>query len=110
LRTSVTQLSRYLRCYLNNGVYGRYRLLQERTIREMLSQQEEGDRVQGLTWYAYRRKNGDLAWGHGGSDPGVNTDVRLLPSKGIGAIVFANTNGIRPQEFTERLLREAERI
>jgi CubicO group peptidase (beta-lactamase class C family) len=110
LRTSVTQLSRYLRCYLDNGVYGTYRLLQERTIRAMLSQQVEGDRVQGLTWYAYRRENGDLAWGHGGSDPGVNTDMRLLPSKGIGAIVFTNTNGVRPQELTEALLREAESI
>lgn len=110
LRTSVTQLSRYLRCYLNNGLYGRYRLLQERTIREMLSQQVEDDRVQGLTWYAYSRKNGDLAWGHGGSDPGVNTDMRLLPSKGVGAIVFTNTNGIRPQEFTEVLLRAAESV
>jgi len=110
LRTSVMQLSRYLRCYLNNGVYGKHRLLQERTIREMLSRQVEGDRVQGLTWYAYRRKNGDLAWGHGGSDPGVNTDMRLLPSKGLGAIVFTNTNGIQPQKFTERLLQEAESI
>ena len=62
------------------------------------------DRLQGLTWYADFRIREDDAWGHGGSDPGVNTDMQLLRSEGIAAIVFTNTNGVRPGEVTQHLL------
>ena len=108
LRTSVRQLARYTRAYLNGGLLGENRILAETTVREMLTPQrtEEG-LAQGLTWYATRRFDGEWAWGHSGGDPGVNTDVRMLPSRGVAAIAFANTHGIRPGEITERLLEEA---
>ena len=50
---------------------------------------------------------GEPKWGHGGSDPGSNTDMRLLPAQGVGAIVFANTNGIVPTEISDQLLELA---
>jgi hypothetical protein len=66
--------------------------------------------MQGLTWYATFRVRNQIAWGHGGSDPGVNTDLRLLPAERTGAIVFFNTNGATPHTVTEFLLQQAPRL
>ena len=111
LRTSVTQLARYLRAYQALGAVDKRRLLQAETVREMLTPQLfEGGRVQGLTWYGLGGAGERIAWGHGGSDPGINTDVRFRLNDGAGAIVFTNTNGIKPHDFTARLLREAESL
>ena len=107
LRTSVNQLSRYARAYLNGGALGRYRLLQESTVREMMTPNFRGQtRIQGITWYGWTASSvrNQVLWGHGGSDPGINTDFRLLPSEGFAAIAFMNTNGVRPEEITERIL------
>jgi CubicO group peptidase (beta-lactamase class C family) len=105
LRTSVNQLSVYARAYLNGGEFGERRLLKDSSIQAMLTNQNiPGNRKQGLTWYADQEMTGELKWGHGGSDPGSNTDMRLLPAQGVGAIVFANTNGIVPTEISDQLL------
>lgn len=112
LRTSLVQLSRYARAYLSGGALGKARILEPRTVGELLkSQLITGQRIQGLTWYASTTKIRDeIAWGHGGSDPGINTDLRILPSEGIGAIVFMNTNGVRPDEVTHQILRAAPEL
>ena len=80
-----------------------------KTVREILALQfMEGDRAQGLTWYAEESRDGEWLWGHGGSDPGINSDIRLRLSIGAGVIVIMNTNGVRPREVTSRLLTEIE--
>ena len=109
LRTSVRQLSWFARAYLNGGVLDGRRILEERTIQEMLqAQQVEGaSRTQGLTWYSGGGIRGQEVWGHGGSDPGINTDIRLVPNERIAAIAFINTWGGNPSEITEHLLEEA---
>jgi CubicO group peptidase (beta-lactamase class C family) len=106
LRTSVNQLSIYTRAYLNGGEFGGKRILRESSIAAMFTDQQvpAGNRQQGLTWSADRELGGEPQWGHGGSDPGSNTDIRLLLRQGVGAIVFANTNGITPTEISNRLL------
>ena len=108
LRTSVNQLSRYLRAYLGSGEFGGRRILTRSSVEQLFTDQRVGvDRTQGLTWYGVGQVEGDVAWGHGGSDPGSNTDMRLLPDHGVGAIVFANTNGVNPNEISTRLLHAA---
>ena len=108
LRTSVNQLSRYLRAYLGRGEFGGRRVLTAESIAQLFADQNVGgDRTQGLTWYADVQVDGESSWGHGGSDPGSNTDLRLLPDHGVGAIVFANTNGVNPSEISNRLLHAA---
>lgn len=110
LRTSVRDLARHARAYLNGGIIDGNRVLEASTVEEMLTPQPVPERrLQGLTWYAVEGP-GEPAWGHSGGDPGVNTDVRLLPGQGWAAIVFTNTHGIRPMEFTTMLLAEAQRL
>ena len=105
LRTSVRQLCQYLGTYLNQGICRDYRLLETGTLKEILREQMRKDnRIQGLTWYADANDTGELVWGHGGSDPGINTDVRMRLADRVAAIVFTNTNGITPKEFTDRML------
>ena len=105
LRTSVNQLSRYLRAYLARGEFvGRQVLTADSIVQLLTNQGVGGNRTQGLTWYADVQVDGEDSWGHGGSDPGSNTDMRILPDHGVGAIVFANTNGVTPSEITHRLL------
>ena len=108
LRTSVRQLSWFARAYLNGGELDGRRILEESTIRQMLEPQTvEGSRTQGLTWYAQAPVRGREVWGHGGSDPGINTDIRLVPDQRIAAIAFINTWGGNPSQITQRLLEEA---
>jgi CubicO group peptidase (beta-lactamase class C family) len=119
LRTSVDDLSRYLRAYLNGGAFAGHRVLERGTVQAMLSTVLVHDstdaagqpqrRHQGLNWMSSVRLGDALAWGHGGSDPGINTDMRILPEAGIGAIVFTNTNGSIPWDITHKLLEVALR-
>jgi CubicO group peptidase (beta-lactamase class C family) len=108
LRTSVHQLGNYLRAYLNNGLYGDARLLQEDTIGEMFTVQAREPRVQGLTWNAREGDGDELLWGHGGADPGINADVRMRFADGVGTIVLVNTNGVGIPEISARLLQESD--
>ena len=111
LRTSVRQIARYLQAYLNGGTLNGVTILQEATLSEMWREQlVHESRVQGLTWYAQKSDEHELYWGHGGSDPGINTDVRLRLSDSTTAIVFTNTNGILPSEATEQIMLESENL
>ena len=111
LRTSVRQLSAYARAYLNGGTPDGRRILQQASIETMLSSHvDDGRDYQGVTWHASPSVRGQQAWGHGGSDPGVNTEIQLVPSEGIAAIVFTNTWGTRPSQIVERMLVDAPNL
>ena len=111
LRTSVRQLSWFARAYLNGGILDGRRILEESTVQAMLAtQRAEPSRKQGLTWYSSSLVRGQEVWGHGGSDPGINTDIRLLPDEGTAAIVFINTWGGNPSQITHHLLEEAPKF
>lgn len=117
LRTSVNDISRFLRAYLGGGKFAGRRILQQDSISDMLSVKTRSPkhlrrpvREQGIVWNSSYTIEGELAWGHGGRDPGVNTDIRILPSRNLGAIVFTNTNHINPWEITKRILETAIRL
>jgi CubicO group peptidase (beta-lactamase class C family) len=109
LRSSLNGLSRYLRAYLAGGAFEGGRILKPATIDEMLTVQlaSAKGRQQGLTWYADEKVGDQLSWGHGGSDPGINNDVRIIPSLKLASIVMTNTNGIKPQDFTRAFMQAA---
>jgi CubicO group peptidase (beta-lactamase class C family) len=107
LRTSLNQLVTWAQLWLNDGTVNDVRLLQAATVQQMMKVGNIPG--QGLTWH----KNDDLeemaVWGHSGGDPGVNTDLSMLPEEGLAAIVFINTDGVRPTDFTNEILRVALR-
>ncbi|MBW2085639.1 MAG: serine hydrolase [Deltaproteobacteria bacterium] len=87
VRTSVRELSLFLRAYINHGTFKGVQILQKETIASMLSDKHFS---RGLCWYPQRYKGGISTWGHGGSDPGISTQMCFVPEDGIGVIIFSN--------------------
>jgi CubicO group peptidase (beta-lactamase class C family) len=89
LRTSVTQLARFLLVLAGKGQCG-VRLLKESTVAEMGKAQipaiEPG---QGLILYS-DTKGGTKALGHNGGDVGVSTDMFFDPASGNGYVLLSN--------------------
>jgi CubicO group peptidase (beta-lactamase class C family) len=99
LRTSVSQLGRFLAAYMNGGSYQGVRILKSVTVAEMLRPQifplAKG---QGLIWY--HDKIGSLkVVGHNGGDSGVSTFMFFDPASGAGAIVLTNGDAWRNGEY-----------
>jgi CubicO group peptidase (beta-lactamase class C family) len=109
IRTSVQDLSCFLRAYINDGAYGKKKLLKKETIRTMLSDEHFG---RGLCWYKMELKSGDVVWCHGGRDPGVLTQMLFRPKDGVGVIIFFNCDSVGNalQEIRERLFEEAAKF
>ncbi len=109
IRTSVRDLSLFLRACIKDGAYGNKQLLKKETIQTMLSVEHFG---RGLCWRKGRLKNGDVTWGHGGDDPGIATEMLFRPEDGVGVIMFFNCD--RPakavEEIQERLFQEAAKF
>ncbi|TIO12704.1 MAG: beta-lactamase family protein [Mesorhizobium sp.] len=84
VRTSVEELALFLVRYLKSG--GK-QLLKESTIDHMLSEIHDG---RPLCWHKLILENGDVVWGHGGSDPGVRTYMGFREGDGTGTIIFFN--------------------
>jgi CubicO group peptidase (beta-lactamase class C family) len=109
LRTTVRDLSRYLRAFLNDGKFDGVRILESGTVRQMFTPQilppeEDGKRTYGLTWYALEKIGNQRLWGHGGGDPGIGTGMMCLRESGKGIIVFTNTSmSPAPRAVLEKL-------
>lgn len=105
LRTSIDDITIYMRMLLGGGVHHGHGILKRDTVKEMMSVElEVSSRLQGLTFYSTAKRGGHNVWGHSGSDPGVNTSMALLPERDLGAVVFTNTNDIDPHEIGLELL------
>ncbi len=109
LRTSVTELARFLIAFINQGAHGAARILEADTVRLMLTRQHPVPTYQGLSWVTTSR-GGTPYWYHNGSDPGVRTNMAFRPTDGVGVIVFVNRSGIELNKFHERLFQEADRF
>jgi CubicO group peptidase (beta-lactamase class C family) len=87
LRTTVADLSKHLRMFMNDGILHGERILETITTEEML-QRQFGLKGQGLIWY-WAQRHGVRYIGHSGGDPGVGTSL-LFREDGVGAMVFTN--------------------
>ena len=99
VRTSVSDLSKFFIALLNEGEYEGIRILQRRSTNEMLrfafTVKSKPDNVD------LKEKNSGIFWqskfnvtrmGHGGTDPGLKTEMLTDLSKDIGVILFTNTS------------------
>ena len=97
VRTSVADLSRFLIALLNDGQHEGARILQARSVAEMLRfQYTQADKPDNVK---LDKMNAGLFWkfqagriGHGGSDPGVKTEMYANPSKDTAIVFFCNTS------------------
>jgi CubicO group peptidase (beta-lactamase class C family) len=99
VRTSVSDLSKFFIALLNDGVYEGTRILDKRSVDEMLRFQFTDSNRPGNV--ALEKNNSGLFWatrdsltriGHNGSDPGVRTHMLSNLSKDVAVIQFANTS------------------
>lgn len=99
LRTSVADLSKLFIALLDKGQYRGARILDQKSVAEMLRFQygasNKPDNVK------LDQKNSGIFWqsmfnvtrmGHGGSDPGLKTDMLTDLSGKVGVILFTNTS------------------
>jgi len=99
LRTSVSQLGRFLALHMNGGTYQGVQLLQPATVADMMrSQVKNLVRGQGLIWYHIKIK-GHAVVGHNGGDSGVATSMYFEPSTGTGVVVLTNGDAGRASEW-----------
>lgn len=99
VRTSVKDLSKFFISLLNNGEYEGTRILEKKSVDEMLKFQytalNKPENVNleelnsGIFWATKRNLT---RIGHGGTDPGVKTIMISDTSKEIGVILFTNTS------------------
>ena len=99
VRTSVADLSRFFLALLNDGAYDGARILDRRSTDEMLRFQFDAANKPDNVDLA--QKNSGIFWatkydvtrvGHGGSDPGVKTEMLSDLDKELGVIFFTNTS------------------
>ena len=87
LRTSANELALFLRAYISGGQLNGERILKEDTVKEILSEQHEG---QGLGWTIGASSSGERFFEHGGGDPGVSTFAGFRERDQSGVIVLFN--------------------
>jgi len=99
VRTSVSDLSKFFICLLNEGDYKGARILKKESVEEMLKFQytasnkpeniELNEINSGIFWATKRNV---IRIGHAGTDPGVRTEMLSDLSKEVGVILFVNTD------------------
>jgi CubicO group peptidase (beta-lactamase class C family) len=99
VRTSVADLSKFFIALLNEGEYEGARILERQSVQEMLRfQYTDSNRPDNVV---LKEKNSGIFWstkfdvtriGHGGSDPGLKTEMLADLSKEFGVILFTNTS------------------
>ena len=106
VRTSVNQLSRFLRAYALGGEFNGHQLLKADTIDMMLA---EDHFERGLCFETYTFGTDDEYWGHDGGDPGVATIMAFRKKDNVGLIMFFNQDdfGEGIGEVIRRILEEA---
>lgn len=102
LRTSVTDLSKFIITMMNDGRYNDIHILRPKTVqaiftpqfsqKSILSKVKEGNySKQAITWNLIQRKSGDKVIGHTGGDPGIRTYTYFDPKTKRGMLLFLNT-------------------
>ncbi|MDP2335607.1 MAG: serine hydrolase [Bacteroidota bacterium] len=98
LRTTVTDLSKFLRAIIMNGSFNGYQMLKPETIQQMktaVNYLQTGRFKMNYGLGMYYREIGKLnLLGHDGAMQGVASNMMFDPNTHVGAIVITNTTGI----------------
>ena len=107
LRTSVTELARFLITYMDDGLYNDQQILKSATVRDMLKGHSSRHPSQGFVWFK-RSIGGRTVWGHDGSDNGAGAEMWFDPAKDQGVILATNGVWNDVSRLLSSLFREAD--
>ena len=107
LRSTASDMGRFMAMFAGGGEYNGVRVLDADTAAEMANVYVPSD-GQGLIWYA-EDKFGDTYMGHNGGDIGVGSEMMYRVSDGAGFVVIMNGEGQpwAPVDDIERALMYA---
>jgi CubicO group peptidase (beta-lactamase class C family) len=91
LITNVHDLGRWAIANLNHGKLDGAQILEEEAYEELWNPSVDIAPTQGLSWFL-GEVDGHRAVGHGGSDSGFRTEIRLFPELNLGISVATNTD------------------
>ena len=120
LRTTPTDMSRFMIAHLNNGTDGSARILDAETVDEMHRRHfTKSESVPDLNGMAYgfieMDRNGERIVGHWGDTPRFKSLLALYPERDTGLFVVYNSPGGGParfellQAFTDRYYPQSDR-
>jgi CubicO group peptidase (beta-lactamase class C family) len=89
MRSSPSNLAKFLIAYMRGGRYDGGEILTRATVEEMLRPQTPLDPAQGLIWYS-ERFGKEILWGHNGDDPGISANMFFHPESEFGVLLVAN--------------------
>ena len=107
LRTSVTELARFLIAYMDDGLYNDQQILKSTTVRDMLRGHSARYPSQGFVWFR-RSIGGRTVWGHDGADNGAGAEMWFDPAKDQGVILVTNGVWNDVSWLLSNLFREAD--
>jgi CubicO group peptidase (beta-lactamase class C family) len=107
LRTSVSELAKFLIATMQGGSFKGRQILQPTTIDEMLTRQTKLDKSQGLVWFK-EKIGGRTVWGHDGSDDGASATMWFDRKRDLGVILMANGEWKGEEKLFKRLFEEAD--
>jgi CubicO group peptidase (beta-lactamase class C family) len=98
LRTTATDVGRFMLAHLNEGAYGSERVLEAETVREMHSRQftksEAVPELNGMGFgFIEMDRNGETIVGHWGDTPRFKSLLALSPERDTGLFVVYNSPG-----------------
>ncbi|MGW8181942.1 MAG: serine hydrolase domain-containing protein, partial [bacterium] len=108
LRTTASDLSRFLMANIAGGELDGFRILDSATVRLMRTVHVQNP-PWGLVWAKPNWSTVDL-WGHAGNDAGVMTGMFLSEADSVGVIVLTNGEGFSYREMANALLDAAPTI
>lgn len=103
LRTTVLDMSRFLRAFMMDGTHAGVQVLSHATVSEMKTLQM-GSGSQCLAYY-YETFDGTDLLGHNGGEMGVSTEMWFDPATHVGAIVFNNDDDTDLSNVISLLIR-----
>ncbi|MDZ4863798.1 MAG: serine hydrolase domain-containing protein [Gemmatimonadota bacterium] len=114
VRTSVADLSRFFIALLNGGEYQGTRILDARMAAEMqrfqftdANRPENFPAQEGNSGLFWRTKFSGTRVGHGGNDPGLQTEMLSDLAREVGVILFMNTSVSGPDQRAASVIFDA---
>ncbi|KYK19980.1 hypothetical protein AYK24_04525 [Thermoplasmatales archaeon SG8-52-4] len=108
LRTSSSQLIKFLSMYIQNGSYNSKKILDSDTVSLMLTPQLPFNQNLGLIWWK-SNIGGRIVWGHGGSDYGTKAQMYFDNKTKIGVVVLTNGES-NPYQISDYIFDYAEEL